>query len=277
MAFIQVNMMSRCLFRTVNVNVIIPADKIQVPDPRGNEAFAVLDKFKTLYLLHGICGSQVDWLNNTKLQLWAEEKNLAVVMPAGDNRFYVDQPETNDYYGMFIGQELVEVTRRMFPLSRRKEDTYIGGLSMGGYGALRNGLLNYDTFGGIAALSTANVADESARQLPFLPESYYRCIFGSGEEIRKRSNDIHDLIRRNAAEGKTDQKIFLACGRDDSLLEGSHLLRDEFSEYGYDVTYIETPGGHEWDFWNARIRDVIDWMPLFHSAQGLSSGHVGDL
>ena len=86
MAFLQVNMMSKCLFRTVNVNVILPADRIQMPDQE--EDFFLPEKFKTLYLLHGFCGSQVDWLNNTGIQLWAKEKNLAVVMPAGDNRFY---------------------------------------------------------------------------------------------------------------------------------------------------------------------------------------------
>lgn len=73
-------------------------------------------------------------------------KNLAVVMPAGENAFYIDQPEMGTMHGKFIGEELVDITRRMFPLSRKREDTYIGGLSMGGFGALRNGLKYHDTF-----------------------------------------------------------------------------------------------------------------------------------
>ena len=81
MAFLQISLMSEALLRTVNVNAIIPVDKVQLPDQaapptiqRGN--------FKTLYLLHGIFGSQVDWINGTMLQRWAEEKNIAVIMPA---------------------------------------------------------------------------------------------------------------------------------------------------------------------------------------------------
>ena len=79
MAYIQVNLISKSLMRSVNVNVILPTDKIPVPGAPVRE-----DKpYKTLYLLHGIFGSQVDWINGTKLQRWAEENDLAVVMPAG--------------------------------------------------------------------------------------------------------------------------------------------------------------------------------------------------
>ena len=276
MAFIQVNMMSKCHLRTVNVNVIIPADKIQMPDKEEDPNFSVPKEFKTLYLLHGIFGSQVDWINNTKLQLWAEEKNLAVVMPAGENRFYVDQPETHDYYGQFIGEELVEVTRRLFPLSDKKEDTFIGGLSMGGYGALRNGLKYSDTFGGIAALSAADITDDLNRTISFLPESYFRFVLGDKKTFEERDNNLHSLIKKNAAAGRNDQKIYIACGVDDGLLSGSQTLRDEFTEAGYDVTYCEAPGAHEWDFWNARIKDVIDWLPLDEADQGLTSGHVSE-
>ena len=116
--------MSESLYRTVNVNVILPADKIVMPDQQDRKIERVKE-FKTLYLLHGIFGSQVDWINGTNLQRWAEEKNLAVVMPAGENRFYVDHPVTHDYYGRFIGEELVNVSRAMFPLSTKKEDTFI--------------------------------------------------------------------------------------------------------------------------------------------------------
>lgn len=82
-----------------------------------------------------------------------------MVMPSGDNAFYVDQPKGHNNYGEYIGQELVRLTRKMFPLSRKREDTFIGGLSMGGYGALRNGLKYSDTFGAVIALSGAHEWD----------------------------------------------------------------------------------------------------------------------
>lgn len=114
MALIQVNFISNTLKRTVPLQVILPVDKGDgsrfFNDPQR--------KYPTLYLLHGLFGNCTDWVSNTRVQMWAEEKNLAVVMPSGDNSFYVDQPGPNSDYGAFIGEELVELTRRMFPLSR---------------------------------------------------------------------------------------------------------------------------------------------------------------
>ena len=150
MAFIQVSFMSKTLMRTVPLQVILPVDKFTFGQLEREEK-----PFKTLYLLHGIFGNETDWVHGTRIQRWAEEKNLAVVMPAGENAFYVDQPSIGAMHGQFIGEELVEITRKMFPLSRKREDTFIGGLSMGGFGALRNGLKYHDTFGAVICLSGA--------------------------------------------------------------------------------------------------------------------------
>lgn len=79
--------------------------------------------YKTLYLLHGIFGNYSDWVCGTRIQRYAEEHDLAVVMPSGDNAFYVDQPAGGNFYGEFVGRELVELTRRIFPLSHEREDS----------------------------------------------------------------------------------------------------------------------------------------------------------
>lgn len=272
MAYIQVNVMSECLMRTVNINVILPVDKFGVP---GAQTQA--DRpFKTLYLLHGIFGSQVDWVNGTRLQRWAEEKNLAVVMPAGENLFYVDQEATHNLYGEFVGRELVDLTRRMFPLSRRREDTFIGGLSMGGYGALRNGLKYSDTFGGIAALSAADFSDpgrwqEDAKEF-FRTRRYVEAVLGSREAFPGSDRDVRALAARPYDGEKA--KVYIACGLDDPLLPANRGLRDCLRQNGFPVTYEEAPGAHEWDFWDSQIKKVIDWLPL-EGVAGLNSGNVG--
>ena len=112
MALIQVNFLSKSLMRTVPLHVILPVDKLTFPGmPRREEK-----PFKTLYLLHGIFGNYTDWVSGTNIQRWAEEKDLAVVMPSGDNMFYVDQEDSHNYYGELIGQELVEINRKMLQL-----------------------------------------------------------------------------------------------------------------------------------------------------------------
>lgn len=167
MALVQVNFISQSLKRTVSMNVILPVDKFLF---KGN--CQPVNEYKTLYLLHGLLGNYTDWVTRTRIQEWAEAKNLVVVMPSGDNSFYVDQEVKNNDFAIFIGTELIEVTRRMFHLSNRRDDTFIAGLSMGGFGALRNGLKYYQNFGYIAALSSAlNIFE-----LPVHDES--RCVMG---------------------------------------------------------------------------------------------------
>lgn len=276
MALIQVNFISKSLMRTVPVHVILPTDKMTFPGmpERGDLPY------KTLYLLHGVFGNYTDWISGTNIQRWAEEKDLAVVMPSGDNMFYVDQEAGHNYYGEFIGKELVEMTRKMFPLSRKREDTYIAGLSMGGYGALRNGLKYHDTFGCIAGLSSAMIIDgigERTDDVPFFLESrsYAESIFGDLDQVEESDNNPRWLARRIKEEGGQFPDIYLTCGTEDSLLEGNRRFAEYLKLQGADVTYTEGPGGHEWDFWNRSIKDVLDWLPLEQNSAGMNSGNVG--
>ena len=164
MALLEVNFFSKALMRPVTMNVILPADKVFFEEETEEDE----KPFKTLYLLHGVMGNYTDWVTGTCIKRWAEEKNLAVVMPSGANMFYMDHPEVNENYSEFIGKELVKITRRMFPLSHKKEDTFIAGLSMGGYGAIRNGLKYHDTFGYIAGLSSAMILEKWIQMMTVL-------------------------------------------------------------------------------------------------------------
>lgn len=276
MAFIQMNVMSQSLMRTVPVNVILPADKLAVPGAPQREPLP----YKTLYLLHGIFGNYTDWVCGTRIQRYAEEKDLAVVMPSGDNAFYVDRPESGNCYGQFVGQELVELTRRMFPLSHAREDTFIGGLSMGGYGAMRNGLKYSDTFGYIVALSGAVHLDEiAARRGPgtSLLDSgdYAQACFGDLTKLLGSDKDPKALAQELKEAGKPIPKIYMACGTEDGLLTANQDMAAFLKEQGASVTYEEGPGGHEWDFWDMYIKKAIDWLPTENAGLGVNSGNVG--
>lgn len=271
MAKITCNFFSVALKRTVIVNVLLPIDK----------AFSYAIKkgkpkpYKTLYLLHGLLGDSNDWIDNTNLRKLAEDHDLAVVMPSGENSFYVDSPVLkSSRFGTFIGKELVNVTRMMFPLSTKREDTFIGGLSMGGYGAIVNGMLNHRTFGAIAAFSSAlhlfeiEGDDEEAHQ-----------IFGDMEKARKsilnpRKTFLY-MEKQLHGDASKYPKIYLSCGRQDGLYPYTESYRDFLYSHGVDLFYHEEDGKHDWDFWNSEIKRVIEeFLPLGPSKEGISSGNV---
>ena len=266
MALIQVNYVSNALQRTVPLQVILPVDKL-TPDGR----LPAPKKYKTLYLLHGWLGNCTDWVSGTRIQRWAEERDLAVVMPSGDNAFYVDSPNPVNRYGQFIGQELVEVTRRMFPLSDKREDTFIGGLSMGGFGALRNGLKYHDTFGAVICLSGAVdiLSSPKVDSDPVLGQA----MFGDLDEAVRSDKNPRVLIEQ-LKDAPLRPAIYLCCGTEDRLLPQSRTFRTLLEDAGFDVTYVEGPGGHNWDFWDTYIKKALDWLPLDSLSRGKNSGNV---
>ena len=269
MALIQVNYVSAALQRTVPLQVILPVDKL-TPDGKLPKQ----KPFKTLYLLHGYLGNYTDWVSGTRIQRWAEERDLCVVMPSGDNGFYVDRPATANCYGQFIGEELVEVTRRMFPLSRKREDTFIGGLSMGGFGAMRNGLKYHKTFGAVISLSGVLELFEEWKKAPVGADcAFQEGLFGTLESAVNTDKNPIWLAKRLAGK-KNLPNIYIACGTEDFLLTHSRNFRDLLIENGFSVTYEEGPGGHEWDFWDTYIKKVLDWLPLADANQGINSGNV---
>ncbi len=273
MALLQCDFFSRSLMRTVPIQVVLPTDKTLGPEGAVPEG-----PFKTLYLLHGIFGDNTDWVCGTRVMAWATERNLAVVMPAGENSFYVDNPRASRLYGAYIGRELVEFTRRTFPLSHRREDTFIGGLSMGGFGAIVNGLQHPETFGAVCALSSALILDsmrENREYTGFLMtnKGYYESVFGDLSQVRGGPND-YDALAEKVAKEALKPRFYLACGTEDGLIGVNRDFRDHLTGLGFDVTYEEGPGVHDWYFWDEYILKAMEWLPLGEARQGVSSGHV---
>lgn len=274
MAIIEVNFISKCLMRTVTFNAIIPVDKF---GPQAEDAEQ--KPLKTLYLLHGIFGNYTDWVNGTRIQAWAEANDLAVIMPSGENRFYLDDEKSGELYGEFIGKELVEFTRKLFPLSDKREDTFIAGLSMGGYGAIRNGLKYAENFGCVIGLSAALVhdtwkdADNSAPIFTFR-RNYYEAVFGEYDKVKGSDKDPKALLLKLKEEGRPVPKMYLCCGTEDGLVTANRDFRDFLNENGVDLTYVEGPGKHDWVFWDTYIKKVLDWLPLNRTGAGINSGNV---
>ena len=258
MALLAVNFMSSVLRRPVTANVVLPTDR--------NPSDAPL---RMLVLLHGALGNCNDWVTNTRIQSLAEEKNICVIMPSGENSFYLDNPLSSNYFGTYVGEELPVLMRRMFNLSSRREDCFISGLSMGGFGALRLGLKYSDTFGAAAPLSGAYVLhepdpaneDEEVGKMGFETSCFGSMRQGWESPENNPLNLARALKERErAGEAVNIPRIYMACGTEDALYSANCFVRDELLSMGYELSWEQGPGRHEWDFWDRFIERVLDWL-----------------
>lgn len=217
-------------------------------------------KAKTLYLLHGMSDDEGTWMRRTSIDRYAEEHGLAVVMPDGGLGWYTDM-----YRGLawfrFISEELPALCRRFFPiLSDKREDTWIGGNSMGGYGALKCALRAPQTFSRVISLSGAlDAADTAVNNTVPATRRYWEDVFGPAEDVSGSENDLFA-----AATALTDPalrpRIYMWCGTEDFLYGQNTRMRDHLRALGYDMTYEESPGDHQWQYWDKKIADALNWL-----------------
>lgn len=244
----------RSLQRRTSISVILPADNIHFLQDSEE---IIPQPYKTLYLLHGLYGSDDIFLANTSIQKFAEDNGIAVVIPCGENSFYVDKEDAHAYYGEYVGQELLDITRNIFPLSDKREDTFIAGFSMGGYGAIRNGLKYCENFSKIGMISAALITDEIINYADdnnvLRSKQFYESIFGSLDKIKGSDMDPKALIE----ECENIPDIFMACGIDDFLFEKNADFYRFLNSKNIDATFIGDEGEHTWEFCDKYIKEFI--------------------
>lgn len=274
MSICQINFFSESLMRTVNFTAILPIDKRSVDGECLRDRSKPL---KTLYLLHGIYGNESDWIANSRIKRLAQRMNLAVIMPAGENKFYSDQ-RAHDLFGQYIGSELPEFTRAMFNLSTRREDTYVAGLSMGGAGAIYAGLRYPETFSHVGAFSAGLVLDsyppDDNSYLLTEQRSYYENVFGPEETVAGSDRDYRALARAVSDSGRIRPRIYMCCGTEDGLLQANRAYCRFLQTLDWPVDYEEGPGKHDWDFWDLYVERFLNTLPLESPNDGLDSGHI---
>lgn len=262
MAFMHADFYSKSLAKITSFNIILPND---LPKEMIANNDCYQRGMKTLYLLHGYSGSCNDWLLGSLAQEMAGKYNLAIVMPSGDNSFYLDGKGTGRAYCQYVGQELVEYISKTFGLSNHKEDTFIGGLSMGGFGAIHTGLAYPETFGKVIALSSALITNKIKNMQedfkdPIADYDYYTLMFGDLTKLDTSVNNPEYLIHKSKEEGKSIPSIYMACGTEDFLIEQNREFHNFLIKENVAVEYVEGPGVHNWDFWNRYLEPGIQWM-----------------
>lgn len=270
MALLQCDFFSETLALSCSMNVILPqATQRQIgmaqAAPAAGHRRGADRGYPTLYLLHGLSDDHTTWVRRTSIERYAAGLGLAVVMPAVHRSFYTDTAAAGHRYFDFISEELPPIAREFFPLSAARQDNFIAGLSMGGYGAFKLALTHPDRFAAAASLSGAlDVAARfaAAGQGP-MPAREWRAVFGELDSIPGSANDLFTLARRLAEQGSPPPALYQCCGDADPLLEDNRRFRDHLRALGIDATYHEDPGrAHDWAYWDEAIQRVLAWLPL---------------
>ncbi len=261
MALIRCDYFSDVLEMGTSMTVILPqrtAAQIGVeqsadaePDP--DEAPA------TLYLLHGLSDDASAWLRYTSIERYATERRIAVVMPQVARSFYCDMAHGPRWWD-HLSNELPDVVHEFFRLSRRRADTYVAGLSMGGYGALKWALQQPERFAAAASLSGAlDLAGWQDRGEEY--DDIADAVF-AGRRVAGSSDDLIALVDGlDQPQVSTTPSLYVSCGTEDHLLPMSRTFVAAAERKGLDVTVDLRPGEHEWGLWDTTIQDILGWLP----------------
>lgn len=258
MAVKGMDFFSDCLRRRVEYHVAMPDDCM------GETAEAVEKRkqLKVLVFLHGYCEMGIDFLEKTDIEQLAGKYRLCVILPNGENSFYLDGKATGRQYGTYVGVEIPDHARSVLGLSDKREDAFIGGTSMGGFGAIHTGLFFPERYAGIFGMSSALIMDfvadrEASMAHGIANQEYYDLMFGPAEELLTGTNDPRELIRRLKTTGGEIPRIYITCGTSDFMIEQSRAFDRFLTEQEVPHTYVEAEGAHNFEFWKPHMEQAI--------------------
>jgi len=255
MNLFEVNFASTELGHRTSLNVLMPT----LEDIAGTT-----QNTKTLFLLHGFSDDHSGWLRRTKVEYYAREYNLAVVMPNAQNSFYTNMRHGFNFLD-HIALEVPTFIQKTFHLSAKRENNFVAGLSMGGYGAFKIALSYPERFAAAASLSGVldiQLAVEKNKEDPDprfpLPMGL---AFGNPINVTDTPDDIPWLLKKINNQ-KTKPRLYQCCGTEDDLYANNLRIRELIQTLDFDYTYEESAGDHNWVYWDTYIKNVLNWLPL---------------
>lgn len=253
MACTEFHYYSRVLDIDVSVSVILP--EVQTMLEQGGKPLP------TLYLLHGLSDDHTHWIRQTRLEFYARRYRLAIVMPCVNRSFYTDMKHGAKYF-TFVSEELPRTMELYFPLSHKREERFAAGLSMGGYGAMKLGLLCPEKYAAVASLSGAvEMEADFFRHSVQQDDAFLReltDIFGPFEEFMQSDNCLTRVAER--LDQAKAPRMYMACGTADFLFDSNEDFVRRFGEK-FSIRYdTEEGAAHTWDFWDRQIEKVLAWL-----------------
>jgi S-formylglutathione hydrolase FrmB len=255
------------------------------------------------YYLHGLSGSQGDWTSKGDITGAADSlfakgtPEMIIVMPDGDDGWYTSWTSQLSYracadtvhqegpatycvqhqrYDDYIAKDLVRFVDAQYRTRADRDHRGIGGLSMGGYGALALALHYPDVFSAAAShsgvvapmysgpkpfVAPAKFASTVSEIQPTAGSFWQRYLNYWGTDLgRWREVDILHTAIALHNRGATLPALFFDCGVDDGFIDQNRALHSELTRLGITHSYAEWPGAHTWRYWSTHVRESLTWM-----------------
>lgn len=254
MAVFRTEFYSEILNLQCNMNVILPNQPLE-------RMRSTPPQYQVLWLLHGLSDDHTAWQRWTSIERYVDGTSLAVIMPAVGRSFYSDMAHGLRYW-TFLTDELPVIARWFFPLSAARQDNFVAGLSMGGYGAFKVALSYPERYAAAASLSGALDMRETFKTQDAAWLAEMSNIWGGPKGLLRTGNDLHYLADRLVASEVSPPMLYQWCGAEDFLYDQNISFRDHARQIGLEVTYEEGPGDHTWKYWDQQIQRVLAWLPL---------------
>lgn len=218
-------------------------------------------KARVVYLLHGLADNCTGWARYTSVERYARRYNVAVIIPEVQRSFYADMKLGLPYF-TFVSTELPRICSNMFGLSPERKLNYIMGLSMGGYGSLKNVFNFPGRYEGCATFSAVTDMADSVANMDGRRALEYEAIFGKGRTVPHDCNlfAMLDAFKASNAPASEMPRFYMSCGRQDELLAQNERFASELSSAGLDCRFESWDGVHNWDFWDPAVEKAFAYF-----------------
>lgn len=263
MAFLTCSIYSHALCSNISINVCLPTptsgDRINYPTLKQDYGYD--QGLPVAYLLHGMFGDANSWTRFSCIDRYAQDRKIVVVTCSAGNNFYQNLPGGLPYETFFT-RELPAYICSLFPVSPRREDTFIGGFSMGGYGAWHLGLLAPEVYSKAGSMSGAlDLVSlyENAKKNPAPSPFNWKGMFADPDQLAGSDSDLFAQYQKCAEKGCVPA-LYQSCGTEDFLYAMNLAAKERMEKLGARIKWTEGPGGHDWNFWDRRVQEMLDWF-----------------
>jgi putative tributyrin esterase len=240
MAFATIHYSSRSLRKASSFNIVFPEE------PATSRPWAAF------YLLHGLSDDNTIWARRTSIERYVAGWPLVVVMPDGGRGFYTNAVD-GDAYEDDLLKDVIGLVERTFPVKAERSGRAIGGLSMGGYGAIKLGLKHPELFASVH--SHSGVPGFLRSDLKRAKEHYPEFDRVFGKSPAGGPEDPFAILER-IDHGRIPA-MRIDCGTEDFLLDQNRAFHAHLESLHVPHEYQEFPGTHEWGYWDKHIQEAI--------------------